>query len=67
MDKIKKTLSDKENILNEIIKDAKRKLAKLQDKQKTDLGELACKHGLHAFDITVLDEAFKKLAMDLKK
>ena len=47
MAKIKKTLSDKEKELKEIIADAKMKLAKIQDKQKIEIGELACKNGLN--------------------
>ena len=66
MAKIKKTLSDKEKDLLEIIADAKIKLAKLQSKQKIEIGELACKNGLNEFDLTVLDDAFKKLSLELK-
>jgi len=63
---VKKTLSEKEQTLHDIINDAKKKLAKLQDKQKIKIGELACEHGLHHFDLDVLDEEFKKLATSLK-
>ena len=66
MAKIKKTLSEKEKELLEIIADAKKKLAKLQDKQKIEIGELACKNGLNEFDLNVLDQAFKKLFVELK-
>jgi hypothetical protein len=66
MAKIKKTLSDKEKELKEIISDAKMKLTKIQDKQKIEIGELACKNGLNQFDLTILDDAFKKLANELK-
>lgn len=61
MAKIKRTISDKEKKLLEIISDAKNKLAALQEKQKIELGELAYKNGLNEFDLTVLDEEFKKL------
>jgi hypothetical protein len=61
MAKIKKTLSDKERDLLEIIADAKKKLAKLQDKQKVEIGEIACKNGLNQFDLVLLDQEFKKL------
>jgi|GEM_PF-1017417 len=61
----KKTLSQKEQQLKDIISDAKKKLSSLQSKQKMDLGELACNHGLHVFDFKVLDDAFKKLATQL--
>jgi len=67
MAKIKKTLSEKETILNDIINDAKRKLSKLQVKQKMDLGDLACNHGLNLFDLTVVDSEFKKLAEQLSR
>ncbi len=67
MAKIKKSLSDKENALLEIINDAKKKLAKLQDKQKNEIGELACKNGLNKFDLDTLDKSFKKLFDDLNK
>ena len=66
MAKIKKSLSDKETELLNIISDAKKKLAKLQDKQKNEIGELACKNGLNAFDISILDNEFKALAIKLK-
>ena len=65
MAKIKRTISDKEKKLLEIISDAKNKLAALQEKQKIELGELAYKHGLNEFDLTVLDEEFKKLSVAL--
>lgn len=62
MARIKKSASDKEKELLEIISDAKKKLAKLQSKQKQDIGELACKCGLQEFDLKTLEEEFKKLA-----
>lgn len=65
MAKLKRAISDKEKKLLEIISDAKSKLAVLQEKQKMDLGELACKHGLNEFDLNVLDEEFKKLSQVL--
>ncbi|KTC87640.1 hypothetical protein [Legionella drozanskii] len=65
MPKIKKTASDKEKELVNIIADAKKKLSKLQEKQKIDIGELAYKHGLNKFDLTALDNAFKKISLEL--
>ena len=65
MAKMKKTLSEKEQELVNIISETKKKLAKLQDKQKIELGELACKHGLNQFDLAILDDAFKKLSIQL--
>lgn len=65
MARVKKSVLQKEQELKDIISDAKKKLANLQNKQKTDIGELAYKHGLHEFDFKVLDEAFKKLHSQL--
>ena len=65
MARVKKSISQKEKELKEIIADAKSKLANLQNKQKTDIGELACKHGLNNFDLKILDDAFKELALQL--
>ena len=65
MAKMKKTLSEKERELVNIISETKKKLAKLQDKQKIEIGELACKHGLNQFDLKILDDAFKKLSVQL--
>lgn len=65
MARVKKTLLDKENELKQIISDAKKKLASIHNKQKTDIGDLAFKHGLHEFDLTTLDDAFKKLKVQL--
>ncbi len=63
----KKTVSDKEKALLDIISDAKKKLSKLQDKQKNQLGELAQKCGLAVFDLDSLEEEFRKLASTLSK
>ena len=65
MARVKKSMSQKEQELNNIISDARKKLADLKNKQKTDIGELACSHGLNEFELTVLDEAFKKLHAQL--
>ena len=45
MPKVKRTTSDKENKLLEIISDAKRKLAILQNKQKKNLVSLLASTG----------------------
>lgn len=66
MAKRKKTLSEKEQELISIISDAKKKLSKLQDHQKYEIGEIACKNGLNEFDVSILDGAFKKLYDTLK-
>jgi hypothetical protein len=62
----KKTISEKEQELIGIIESAKEKLLKLQNKQKIEVGTLACKHGLYQVDKETLDAAFKKLAKELK-
>lgn len=67
MVKIKKTLSDKEQELKNIISEAKKKLEKLQSKQRMEIGDLACKYGLNNFDLETLEMAFKNLADSLKK
>ena len=59
------TISEKENKLLATIAATKKKLDVLQQKQKNDIGSLACKHGLSAFSLAALDKAFKKLAEDL--
>jgi hypothetical protein len=67
MARVKKTISQKEKELKEIIADAKNKLANLQNKQKADIGELACKHGLHNFELSILNNEFKELALKLNQ
>ena len=67
MAKLKKSLSDKEKELLEIISGAKKKLVKLQNKQRMEVGDLACKYGLNEIDLKALEEEFKKLSMSLKK
>ena len=62
---VKKTISQKEKELIDLIKESKEKLHKLQNKQRLDLGELACKHGLHEFDRSVIDASFKDLSVKL--
>ena len=62
----KKTVSQMEALLLDRIDKAKIKLDKLQQKHKLEIGNLAYKHGLHQFDIQQLEEAFLKLAGDLR-
>jgi hypothetical protein len=61
-----KSTAEREQELLNTIADAKKKLEKLQQKQKIDIGVLACKHGLNQFKTAILGEAFKKLAENLK-
>ncbi len=65
MTKNKKNISDKEKEYLKIIKDTKKKLKKLQNKRKTELGELAYKCGLSDFDSKDLENHFTKLAKEL--
>ena len=60
-----KTLAEKEKALLAVITAAKKKLTQLQATQKTEIGALACKHGLNQFDTYTLDKAFKTLATQL--
>ena len=64
-EKQKKSLKEKENKLLEKIEKAKNELSRLQEKKRTDIGKLACKHGLDAFDDAVLDKHFSNLAKEL--
>jgi len=66
MAKTKKSVSQKEQTLIDIIENTKKKLHKLQNKQRIELGDLACKHGLNEFELSTIDAAFKELAMKLK-
>lgn len=61
----KKTISEKEQELLDIISSTKDKLFKLQQKKKIEIGSLACNHGLHQVDKETLNTAFKKLAEEL--
>ncbi len=65
MARTKKSVSQKEQGLIDIIESAKKKLQKLQNKQRVELGELACKHGLNEFELSIIDEAFKELSLKL--
>ena len=67
MARVKKSVSQKEQELLHIIKDAKDKLHKLQNKQRLELGELACKYKLNEFDLSIIEDAFKELATKLSK
>ena len=67
MAKLKKSLSDKEQDLKNIISEAKKKLEKLQSKQRIEIGGLACKYALNEFGLDTLELEFKKLADSLKK
>ena len=65
MAKTKKSVSQKEQGLIDIIENTKKKLHKLQNKQRIELGDLACKHGLNEFELSTIEDAFKELALKL--
>ena len=65
MAKTKNSASDKEQEYLKIIEETKNKLKKLQSKKKIELGELAHKCGLGAFDLKELTTHFLKLAKEL--
>lgn len=60
-----KSVAEKEKELLETIATAKKKLERLQQQQKIEIGELACKHGLNKFNTAALDAAFKNLRIQL--
>ena len=60
-----KTAAEKEMELLTTIADAKKKLERLQQQQKIEIGALACKHGLNKFEPAILDNAFKNLMAQL--
>lgn len=65
MARISKTSAEREQDLLATIADAKKKLEKLQQQQKLEIGTLACKYGLNKFELPVLEAAFKELEMAL--
>tara|TARA_B100000989_G_C19531868_1_gene470498 strand:+ start:49 stop:264 length:216 start_codon:yes stop_codon:yes gene_type:complete len=56
---------DKETKLLDKISKAKQQLAKLKQKHKLELGELAIKHDLDKYNLNVLGDAFARLADEL--
>ena len=62
---LSKTVSQKEQDLLDIINDAKEKLHKLRNKQRIELGDLACKYKLNEFDLSIVENEFKELASKL--
>ena len=65
MARIKKTVSQKEQDLLDVISEAKEKLQKLRNNQRIELGNLACKYKLNEFDLSIIENAFKELALKL--
>ncbi|HDS3856732.1 TPA: hypothetical protein QH041_003100 [Legionella pneumophila] len=65
MARASKSVAEKEQELLATIAEAKKKLEKLQQQQKIEIGALAIKHGLHQFSNTLLDHEFKKISQQL--
>lgn len=63
--KQKKSHVDKEKALIEKLEKAKKDLAKLQNKRKMEIGQIAMKAGLSTIDDKTLAKAFSKLAKEL--
>ncbi len=63
--KQKTSLKQKENKLIEKIENAKIELSHLQQRRKIEIGKLAVKHGLDAYDNKVIDHHFAKLSQAL--
>lgn len=55
-----------EAVLMDKIEKAKEQLAKLQQKHKLELGNLAYRHGLQKFTIEQLNQAFATISKDLQ-
>jgi hypothetical protein len=64
-DKQKITLKEKADKLIKKIEKAKNELLALQQKRLLEIGKLACKHGLDAYEDILLDRNFAKLAKEL--
>ena len=58
----KKTTSEKEQNLLDVIAKAKKDLIKLKVKQKNEIGMLAHKYNLGAIESSTLERAFKEIA-----
>ena len=67
MARTSKTTAQKEKELLSPIADATKKLHKLQQNQRLELGEIACKHGLNQYELPILDKAFKELSEKLNQ
>lgn len=64
-EKQKISLKEKTEKLIEKIENAKKELLALQEKRLLEIGKLACKHGLDAYEDTLLDHHFSKLSEEL--
>ena len=59
------TLKEKADKLIKKIERAKNELLALQQKRLLEIGKLACKHGLDAYEDKLLDRHFSKLSKEL--
>lgn len=64
-EKQKITLKEKTDKLIKKIESAKKELLELQEKRLLEIGKLACKHGLDAYEDQLLDHHFAKLSKQL--
>lgn len=64
-EKQKISLKEKADKLIKKIEVAKKELLALQEKRLLEIGKLAYKHGLDAYEDTFLDQYFAKLAKEL--
>lgn len=64
-EKQKISLKEKADKLIKKIETAKKELLALQEKRVLEIGKLACKHGLDAYEDTLLDQHFAKLSKEL--
>ncbi|MEN9917134.1 MAG: hypothetical protein RLY40_1066 [Pseudomonadota bacterium] len=64
-EKQKISLKEKAAKLIEKIEKANKELLILQEKRLLEIGKLACKHGLDAYEDTLLDLHFAKLSKEL--
>lgn len=55
----------KKDKLIEKIEKAKKEVLILQEKRFLEIGKLACKHGLDAYEDTLLNQHFAKLSIEL--
>ena len=55
----------KKDKLNKKIEKAKKEVLILENKRLLEIGKLACKHGLHDYEDTLLDHHFAKLSKEL--
>lgn len=60
------TTHEKEIALLEKIEKARKDLAKLKEKRKIEIGEMAIKSGLGEFDNETIESKFKQIVQEMK-